>query len=218
MSIILPCPFVALVPVEYAERVLRLPVVALSRSKMQGDGGKLVRQVDGKCVLKVSKSIDLSSYEGRMVVWHEIGHYFDKAGYFKGRSNIDARATWGCHSTPARELLAKHADFIQAGGFPELWVRISGRTRLIAEWIADEELPQAVRNRLKMRDWRWRRKMRSYLKQDIELFAALFARWMACPLSVIAHSRELAQFMSDLTCAFGLHPMPAEANGTSLGN
>jgi hypothetical protein len=121
-------------------------------------------------------------------MWHEIGHYFDEARYHGGRGQVNALYTTGKYSSPNKEILQKHTDYINKDRIvPEIAisVRYKGeRFKDLNDLIKAKDVDSAFKEKIKYIVAKREAKLQDYLKQRIELFADGFANYVVFRIKV----------------------------------
>ena len=162
----------------------------------------LKRYPDGKITIKVPKSFDIDSPKTQKLIWHEIGHYFDEAHYHGGRGQVNALYTTGKYSTPNKEILRKHTDYINKDRIvPEIAisVRYKGeRFKDLKDLIKAKNVDRAFKEKIKYIVARQEAKFQDYLKQRIELFADGFANYVENRSLISNEAPELAKIYDDV--------------------
>lgn len=143
---------------------------------------------DGHVVIRIPRKWNANSADSQRVMWHEIGHYVDRAGHFGGRSSFSSRIQYGVYSTENKDLLSRYRSVLQKNRKPiEVVVRFSwrGKTITSSEMMANPEIPADVKERariaIKLKEAAFREKAEDYLAQSTEVFADGFAEYMMHP-------------------------------------
>jgi hypothetical protein len=95
---------------EFITKTLGLEIERLADTRRKG--AKLIKYRSGRVTIGLSRDMRLDDPDTQSSLWHEVGHYIDDPRTMGGRSQMNAKFTFGKVSTPNRNIIRQHKEYI----------------------------------------------------------------------------------------------------------
>ena len=155
----------------------------------------LRRYSDGSRSIIVPATVNISSPEIQEAMWHEVGHFIDDAHYYGGRNSRYSSVQIGKYSSKYHQLLQENREYLQSDRSPIVWDITIQKKKYssLAEVMSDPDISEWTKTDMKIRILKQEYIQKSYLSQDIEIFADGFAKYLRNPTKMQQELPEAAR-------------------------
>ncbi|MDD5530926.1 MAG: DNA polymerase ligase N-terminal domain-containing protein [bacterium] len=169
---------------DFITNVLGMPIERPRRYGSMSIG--LKRYQDGRNAIVLPAQLDINSVEIQEALWHEVGHFIDDAHYYGGRSSKTSWVQVGKYSSKNHALLQENREYLQSDRTPfQIDIQIGKKHySSLEEVLADPEVSEWAKTDMKTRMIKDKYIQKSYLAQDVEVFADGFAKYLRNPIKM----------------------------------